>query len=277
MKKIVTLMFFAGVAFVANAQTQFINDPSFETGANSTVWNDMYYPDSTGCIVSGTNFGHTGNKCLSMIIEPNKESSGKAEQVFVTTQKLYNCKLEFYIKCELSSGASTDIFAIRVNYSPGLPEKIFTGLKSDSAAVGNAWKKFSINVDSLNLLTNSLSIFWGNNLLGSVTASPAYSLYYLDDITITSGYPTAINEVSMQLPIVSPTLFTDQINIDMSNAIDKKAQVQLYNINGQKVLSEIVLQNNFNMQTNHLPAGIYLMKMLDEHGVLIHQTKLQKM
>jgi Secretion system C-terminal sorting domain len=277
MKKICTLLLSILIINASQAQTQFINDPSFETGANSPIWGDKYI-DNSGCIVSGANFGHTGDKCLSMIIEPNKASGGSAGQNFtvIDQNKLYNAKLEFYIKNSLASGSSNDLFAIGLNFQ-FLIGFLITGLTSDSASIGPNWKKVSINIDTLALGQNVLSIVWGNNIQGGVfSPSPNYSLYYVDDVTVTSGYPTAINEVSQHKAIITPTNFSNNIQIDFSNSNYKIAQIELYNIFGQKIISQSVSQSNAIINTSNINPGFYIATLLNEHGIVLQQNKLQK-
>jgi hypothetical protein len=285
MKKIVhTLTILLSIALSANAQTQFINDPSFESGNLTTpslIWNDIFLTDSSGCIVGGPSFGHTGDKCLAMIIEPNKESGGSANQPFVVTNPalLYNATLEFYIKNSLFSAASTDLFIIAVDGS-GVSETsyITTGLASDANSIGTNWKKVSIKIDSLGT-TNALQIVWGNNILGAPFPTPDYSIYYLDDITITSGYPTAITNPTCTQNCylsITPTIATSTITVNRIDDNTGNQSAEIYNSLGQKVLTQNVNSANNKVNVEALNTGIYFVKVKNSKGETILNSKIVK-
>lgn len=276
MKKLIQLTMVLLASYTCKAQTQFIDDPSFETGTPPlpcAIWNDVYN-DSSGCIVAGPNFANTGNKCLAMVIAPTSPNGGSAGQIFsvLNPNLIYNAKLEFYIKNGgVCSGSSNDVFIISINNSI---KNMFTltGLKSDSATIGTSWKKFSITIDTLALGYNILNIKWGN-FSGMLTSS--YTGYYLDDITLTSGYATSSSNVTTNNTInVYPTIMQNSVVIEN---IDETCIATFFNITGQAIkTNNLNISSKQSIDINNLPQAVYFLQIKNNNGLIIKNIKVQK-
>jgi Secretion system C-terminal sorting domain len=274
MKKIFTLLLVVCFAIAANAQVQFINDPSLEQfGIGDSTWlsdNNQ----GVGNLVDYSSTAHSGNYVGLFITYPGSQNQNYFAQYFANLKVRYNCKLEFYIRNVQCSGSSTDVFFVTLQgFDTTGPKELFsiTGLKGDSAAIGTAWKKITVNIDTLN---SGVGLLYFQSL--SLGFATSYSWYEVDDITLTSGYPTAINEVSAHQAMISPTLFNNTIQMDFSNASYAEATLQLNNINGQKVLNKKVSAADHSINTSDLQTGIYFATLLDDNGTILNRTTLQK-
>lgn len=85
-----------------------------------------------------------------------------------------------------------------------------------------------------------------------------------------------------------PLTFTDKIkmdiypnpakqvlNISMSGYNDQKI-VEVYDLNGKRVMNENTIQNNAALRIGNLPAGIYLLKVSTPDGTILSQHKFLK-
>ncbi len=278
MKKIFTVVALALTSFFAKAQVQYINDPSFETGFNSPVWNDTNNNSVFGCILSNASLARTGTHCFSMGLPNLPSYKGSAEQAFtvLNPSHLYNARLEFYIKCLYVSGSSNDIFIVAINQQI-LKGYLTTGLQVDSATVGPTWKKITVPIDTLTFGINLVSILFGNNLFG-LTPNPAvsYSGYLIDDLTVTAGYPTAISNLLDDKAInVYPTAIQDYFTIE--NNTTAHCTATLFNLTGQ-ALQTTTLSNTPSQQIDAkgLQQGMYFLQIRNNDNVLIKNIKLQK-
>jgi Secretion system C-terminal sorting domain len=274
MKKIFTILFCICMASASQAQVvQLVNDPSFETGnpnggPPSAVWNDSIYdPTPTGCILDYPAGAHTGNKLLSMIVGPGV-NGGIAQQLIYNTKERYNCKLEFWIKNELSSGSSLDVFFV-------LHPSIYstTGLASDCIAIGNTWKKITaFTIDTLPP-TPSLFKFQWERL---VPSNIAHTLYYIDDITLTCGYPLATKDITMPNAInILATIVTNELNIELNNK--EKYTTVIYNTTGQLVQQNILnLDATQQINIQNLVDGNYFIAIKDAKNAVIQTSRFIK-
>jgi hypothetical protein len=268
MKKIVTLLLMLCATISMQAQTQFINDPSFElSGAGGTQWSDTdYYFNNT--IVNYVVNARTGDYSAYFETVPGITNQCELTQNLLVSTATYNSKLELYIKCTASSGSSTDLFGITLDGVKTL--YLLTGLKTDSASIGPNYKKISINIDTLTFGIHNIS-FIGT----SVGNSSGRNLYIIDDVTITAGFPTAINNTcNNNCDIqITPTITKDIINI--SNTNTEKLIAKIFNFNGQLLQTKQLAVSPF-IDIANLASNYYLLIIQNEKGEVLNKTKIYK-
>jgi hypothetical protein len=270
MKKIFTIILCSYLAYNATAQTQFINDPSLElSGQGGTQWidTDFYYLST---FVNNASQAHTGNYCAYFEAVSGQQNESRMTQNIVNTTETYNNKLEFYLKCIASSGASTDIFAVSIG--GGVYNYIKTGLKTDSASVGEEYKKITIKIDTL-----PVGFFPIIFISQSAITSSAKNIYIVDDITLTTGFPTAIADVcTTNCNIaISPTITNN--NISISNVESDNTIARIYNFSGQLLYTK-QLHKSFNiLNMAALPSANYVLLITNPQGQIISKSKITKL
>jgi hypothetical protein len=278
MKSIIsTLTLLLCITLLSNAQTQFINDPSFElSGAGAAIWEDtistgghpieQFDTARTGTYYFGAYSGYNGN------LTPRES---QAIQYFTTLTDRYNCKLEFYIKCVAASGSSNDIFAFLLQDGGG--SKIvysISGLKSDSASVGSIYKKVVVNIDTILAGSNGIALYYS-----SLINPTAYNFYAIDDVTLTSGFPTSITEQPCAVNCnvnITPTVVQNYISINNLEPNTGKYRLTIFNTIGQKVMEQNVDANNNKWNLEKLQAGMYTVIITNNNNQRLLQTKIQK-
>jgi hypothetical protein len=102
----------------------------------------------------------------------------------------------------------------------------------------------------------------------SIYYSPASACNYIWP----QGTPTNVENVKEETEIaIYPNPFGDHLTIKSANA----NSATLYNMTGTAVL-KVEVDKNTTISTGHLPAGIYLLKLVDKNGHLVQTEKLIK-
>jgi hypothetical protein len=276
MKNLFTLFIYLLCSTAAIAQTQFINDESFEqSGAGANVWEDTNYTQPSWPPIVQIEIAHTGNYYVGLYKYANEGADITVSQVFVNLSKRYNCRLEFYIKCFNASGSSADLLGISFK-NGALDTALFvmTGLLTDSASLGAGWKKISINIDSI-------EAGYGEILIAtqSLTASPEVNFYAIDDLTLTTGYPTPIAEQCADncAPTIYPTATSGHITVQSRNNVLDGAQVMVCDAMGRLVLQQKLYGQQQQLDLSNLQAGIYQVIIANASKAIIAQGKVQKL
>ncbi|MFM2388306.1 MAG: Secretion system C-terminal sorting domain [Bacteroidota bacterium] len=276
MKNLFTLFIYLLCSSAALAQTQFINDESFEqSGAGANVWEDTNYTQPGWPPIEKFETAHTGDYYVGLYKYANEGADITVSQVFVNLSKRYNCRLEFYIKCFNASGSSADLLGISFR-NGALDTALFvtTGLLTDSASLGGGWKKISINIDSM-------EAGYGEILIAtqSLTASPEVNFYAIDDLTLTTGYPTPIAEQCADncAPTIFPTATTGHITVQSRNTVLDGAQVMVCDAMGRLVLQQKLYGQQQQLDLSNLQAGIYQVIVANASKAIIAQGKVQKL
>jgi Secretion system C-terminal sorting domain len=274
MKKILLLLAIAASQF-CQAQTQFVNDPSFETvDAGGVAWQYSNAYGSGYSMVEATTSAHSGTFVGSLITYPGITGfSYLQQQIFNTTQQ-YNVKLEFWIRNIQCSGSSTDFFAVTVDttFDPLNATYKITGLKSDSIDIGTNWKKISINIDTL-----KATIYYVAILSASIATATDFTIYQIDDITLTTGFPTATENLRKNNIInIYPSIVQDNIKLELNNSAEKYS-AHIYNAMGQ-LMQQNTLSNEARQSLNvsHITAGTYLMQIKNAEGVVMQTERFMK-
>jgi hypothetical protein len=273
MKKILPLIAIFFTCSSALAQTQYINDPSFEqTGAGNIVWT---IANSSGFGIMNNAFARTGSYSAGFYSIPNAQNQIYYYQEFTNLSPLYNSRLEFYIKCISSSGSSNDIFGIQKPGPPSFAAPIIysiSGLKSDSASLGGGWKKVTLNIDTIPAGTNIIAL-----ISASTTNALAINNYLIDDITLTSGFATDIETLCLTNCDVSiyPTAFENNIMID--NVKEPSCTAIFYNAVGQEIQqNNLSTYDSQTINTSNLTKGIYFLMLKNKDGVVFKNIKIIK-
>ena len=105
------------------------------------------------------------------------------------------------------------------------------------------------------------------------------SISIIDLVVLPSNDPDCIasstDEFDLEISI-SPNPFRDFLNLHCS--CDQELEVSIYNLNGQKLTSEIVRFQNNRMQigTSQLSPGVYMISGIDRLGNQYFTEKLVK-
>jgi hypothetical protein len=269
MKKIFTILSLIATSYVSNAQTQYINDPSFElTGAGGTQWQDTDY-HFTRTLVNNNNQAHTGSYSSYLEAVATELNQARISQTFLAATTTYNNKLEFYIKCIASSGSSTDVVLATLDFSKQL--YLITGLKSDSASIGSDYKKITVIVDTITAGLHTLDI----NCISAVLCSDR-NVYIIDDVTLTTGAPTSIDDAFTNSNAIKvlPTITKDEIHITNTNK--QKTTASIYNVMGQLLLVSDVQPSHAIISIGNLPASSYVFVLTNSNGEVLNKTIITK-
>lgn len=90
-----------------------------------------------------------------------------------------------------------------------------------------------------------------------IVAGPTDTLHF----TVTS--PTSISKISSALPEIYLNASTNMLIVDLKNADYSGRDIQLFNILGDKMISQKILESKFNIDVNSIPDGIYVVKIND--------------
>jgi hypothetical protein len=276
MKNLLTVFVLLISGAIATAQTQFINDESFEqSGAGATIWEDTNYVQPAWPPIENFEPARTGNYYLGLYKYANDACNIVAFQTFVNVAKRYNCRLEFYMKCFEASGSSTDLVAI--NYKSTVVDTtvfLITGLLTDSASLGLGWKKFSINIDSMEAGFGQIIV-----QAVSFTATPEVNFYAIDDLTLTTGYPTPLAEQcgTNCAPTIAPTATTGFITVQSKNNVLDGVQAMVYDAMGRMVLQQKLYGQLQQIELKALQAGLYQVIIADAHQEIIAKSKIHKL
>jgi hypothetical protein len=267
MKKIllITSLFFSTI--VLHAQTQYLFDGSFEiTGAGDVGWKDT--SDFYGkLLVNNPTEARTGNYSAWLHFPAGVSEFGELSQIFLVATEQYNCTLEFYIKCTKSSGSSLHALAVGIVGKDSI--FITTGLDGDSAKIGSNYKRIRINFDTLEASYHSLQI-----IVNTLNPVGADTYYYLDDISLTSGFPTAINEVSKQAPSIYPTIAYNELNI--KNPSGNKLKMEIISTTGQMINTYTISNTEQSIDVSKLTAGNYNCQFINAEGTYIKNLRFTK-
>lgn len=112
------------------------------------------------------------------------------------------------------------------------------------------------------------------NLLNAGSANDPWVI----DSTINDGYPMlsaflSINEAALETVTVYPTVFIDEINIDVLPSVQLKS-FRIYNATGSLVQKDHLMQTN-TIKTSNLSGGIYFLEITTGNGRLTKKVVKQ--
>jgi hypothetical protein len=93
----------------------------------------------------------------------------------------------------------------------------------------------------------------------------------VDDISIdfVVGTPETAEEVEYS---IYPNPVTDQLNITSENEM---IQVDIFNQLGQKVFSQVLKNNFFNLNTTGYNSGVYYVRITTENGIATEKVMIR--
>jgi hypothetical protein len=275
MKKILLLLTILACNY-CQAQTQFVNDPSFEaTGAGGNAWKMVNGYDPLVSMLDAPINPHSGNYVALLIGYSDTGGTSYLYQQIVNLTTRYNCKLEFWIRNVMCSGSSNDVFAVSLDttFLDLLNAKYkLSGLKTDSISIGTNWKKITINIDTL-----KPGIYFLALLSSDLNTSNGMTIYEIDDITFTTGYPTAIHGIDKPNIInIYPTIVADNISLELLNTTQQYT-TSIYNTTGQFVQQNILnREERQSLAINNIQAGTYVLQVKDNSGAVLQTQRFIK-
>lgn len=154
-------------------------------------------------------------------------------------------------------------------------QRPFMLIKMDSN-INVIWQKFYLT-ESCNELNSVLATRDGGCvLMGKKINFPATLNFDANVVIIkvdADGNFVGINEkeniqITAQEAIVYPNPCHDKINVRVGIHITTPAQLNIFNTNGQKVLSTVILNNFDEVSIAHLTAGAYFYKIMVENKII---------
>lgn len=73
---------------------------------------------------------------------------------------------------------------------------------------------------------------------------------------------TAVNEVSAPVVPKIPAFFDQYINIQFPEDYPSTKSITVYDLNGNRLINQMVSDNRYQLSTNQLPKGMYLLKIV---------------
>jgi hypothetical protein len=181
----------------------------------------------------------------------------------------------------MGTGMNNNVNALTINTPNLYVGGNFTTAGGNSANYIAQWNgtSWSAMGTGMNGEVDALTVYYGGGGKGNV-------LYAGGNFTTAGGYtnwnniaiwcftcPDAINELSENRSInVYPNPNHGTFTISMEN-INEKAQIEIYNVLGEKVCNSTVNKNTSQINMSIQAAGVYLYRVLTENGTLISNGK----
>ncbi len=150
---------------------------------------------------------------------------------------------------------------------------------------------FTINGNTLTTFLTGYNFQWtlnGNDISGatnnthSITQQGSYALRACDNfgccrtsdaLTLT---PVSVSTIHSGSDIrVYPNPTNSILNIDMTN-IDQNISIELYDLTGRVVLSEVNNQNTAAIDVSHLAGGMYMLRIVADSGIYNQRVVIDK-
>lgn len=106
-------------------------------------------------------------------------------------------------------------------------------------------------------------------------ANSATVCYTLRVATGTATLPDMIVTTPKAKMDIFPNPAGEVLNVNITG-YDQEKLIEVFDINGKKVITEIIFQNNSTLRIARLPKGIYLLKVSDKDGTVLNQDKFIK-
>lgn len=311
MKKIFTLLSLTSVFFLANAQTQVVNETfTFNGALNSNGWvkhsgtaGQLLADGSKVNLVAGN--GEDVNKAFSTDYVINPAELNKTEYTFTlnvpsqTGLAASNVQGEYFLMLSNQSGTSVTNFYGRLFIRKGSGAGYVLGISNSTSTAVYSTVELPVATDvSVKVAfsvsgTNSTSTLTINNET-PITSTSAVAPTVLKSIAIrqagnaTSGtgnvsidnlvvttYPS--NTLSVGDITKTKNIFLKNTMVDNTLSFQTKgnASVKVYNANGQLVKSATISAQNANVNVANLPKGNYVVTA-ELDGETVSQKILKK-
>ena len=311
MKKIFTLLSLTSMFFLANAQTQVVNETfTFNGALKDNGW--VRHSGTTGQLSADgskvnlvANNDEDVNKAFSTDYVINPAELNKTEYTFTlnvpsqTGLAGSNSGAEYFLMLSSQSGTSVSNFYGRLFIKKGSGAGYVLGISNNSTTVVYSTVELPVATDvSVKVAfsvsgTNSTSTLTINNetpitstsavaptLLKSVairqagSASSGTGNVSIDNLVVTT-YPS--NTLSVGDITKTKNIFLKNTMVDNTLSFQTKgnATVRVYNTNGQLVKSATISAQNANVNVANLPKGNYVVTA-ELNGETVSQKILKK-
>lgn len=311
MKKIFTLLSLTSVFFLANAQTQVVNETfTFNGALNSNGWvkhsgtaGQLLADGSKVNLVAGN--GEDVNKAFSTDYVINPAELNKTEYTFTlnvpsqTGLAASNSGAEYFLMLSNQSGTSVSNFYGRLFIKKGSGAGYVLGISNSTSTAVYSTVELPVATDvSVKVAfsvsgTNSTSTLTINNetpitstsavaptVLKSIAirqagnATAGTGNVSIDNLVVTT-YPS--NTLSVGDITKTKNIFLKNTMVDNTLSFQTKgnATVRVYNTNGQLVKSATISAQNANVNVANLPKGNYVVTA-ELNGETVSQKILKK-
>ena len=134
----------------------------------------------------------------------------------------------------------------------------------------NQWQQFSVDLSSV--ASQSITrfvIFLDQNVVN-------WDTYFLDDFHLSSA-PLAVNNILDNDNItIYPQPATNTLNIETKGNINEVKELQLFDIKGCLLLSQLINQDNISLDVSGLDSGIYFVKMQSDKTVFTQKIQITR-
>jgi hypothetical protein len=103
-----------------------------------------------------------------------------------------------------------------------------------------------------------------------------WDAYFLDDFNLSSA-PLAVNNILDNDNItIYPQPATNTLNIETKGNINEVKELQLFDIKGCLLLSQLINQDNISLDVSGLDSGIYFVKMQSDKTVFTQKIQITR-
>lgn len=271
MNKLCCLIIFVSL-LITDAYCQTIINGDFETNTASTCQWNLVNPTYNNFMSNSWGFGNNGSSGLDI----QKSSCGYANSPsnvwFVSiawTPGWGTDALSLKIDSNLIAGNTYQIgyYDYGSNYNGPFVTPLIIGLSLDSLTFGDTIYSSLPSLASWTLKT--FSFIAPNNgkyltVKDDTTSGQNLAWNFVDDFHFLSS--TGITNAFAPIPIiVSPTLFSNEININLQS--DEFSEIIIYDITARKLIQQ-KFANSVTLNTEQLPKGIYLYEVRNKNRVV---------
>jgi hypothetical protein len=134
----------------------------------------------------------------------------------------------------------------------------------------NQWQQFSVDLSSVAPQSiTRFAIFLDQNVVN-------WDTYFLDDFHLSSA-PLAVNNILDNDNItIYPQPATNTLNIEMKGNINEVKELQLFDIKGSLLLSQLINQDNTSLDVSGFDSGVYFVKIQSDKTVFTQKIQITK-
>jgi hypothetical protein len=229
---------------------------------------------ATGGTVNDPQYVRSGSKSLVYLYNANNLSIGGNDWVFTPALTLAAAQqyvVSFYNRVGVlpnTTQAVPEGLEIRVGTAPN-PGAMTTTI-FENRNLNNT--TFTLRTtDPIRVPTN------GQYYIGfHVVSNPGAFILALDDITISSGQTTAVNQALSQAIDVYPNPTTGLVSVNLSGTNARIMSATVVNIVGQTVHSQQLTGKQAQLDLRNLAAGVYILKLDLDGQTAVKRISIQK-
>jgi len=118
--------------------------------------------------------------------------------------------------------------------------------------------------------TSQVEVLWQTEGAGTVTAAYSWSVNNCpDDASLTIAVKVCVGTVEPTLPGVRvlPNPFGAQLSVFFDRLVQPGANMRLLDVHGRLIIEQTAVTETTRLETNHLPAGAYLLQIVENGRV----------